>query len=222
MWGRPVEGRNPGDESRISPHARRKRKSPPPEDQLLQTPTKAAGRRSREPRPPVHPKRRKAHPSEEQLLAALARSVGRKARERDLDDPDRHFLLSLLPHFRRLPDDVKLEVQGEFINTLKRFRREAAFDSRLSPPTHFLPGLPPQTFPLSNAGPSSTEPQQNLASATHCPRANPQPSKSAGAPVASQPQSTRTLSPSPESPAASEVASPRSDGSSICDDYFPH
>lgn len=221
----PAEGKGAEDQDQSSPPPPLqdgKRKPPASEEQLPQTSSaQTAKRRAREPPPlSARQKRRKTVASEGQLLRALAKSMERKAKGKELDDPDRHFLLSLLPHLKNIPEEVKLSVKGEFINILKRFRQQAAFSGRLYPPNHLCPsGLPSQSFPLQhNTGPSSAEPQQTLIPNIQCSHTNPQHSTSTGAPALTRLQPIRT--PTPDSPAVSEAISPRSDGSSICDDYF--
>ncbi|TGZ38061.1 uncharacterized protein [Temnothorax longispinosus] len=38
------------------------------------------------------------------------------------DDPDRHFLMSLLPHYKTIPEQTKLDVQVDMINLIKRYQ----------------------------------------------------------------------------------------------------
>lgn len=90
---------------------------------------------------PPHLKKRKAAAAKEQvLLQTLARNADKKANP--TADPDKHFLLSLLPHLKSLPDDAKLDVMGEFINILKKYRQHSTLVSQqyFSPQTNFLPG----------------------------------------------------------------------------------
>lgn len=218
----PVEERNTEDENQLPDppppaHQKTKRKTPTSEEQLLfQTMVKN--------------KKRKTPASEEQLLfQTLVKNLERKANEKEPDDPDKHFLLGLLPHFKSLPEDSKLEVKGEIINILKRYKQHATFANRqfLPAPTHFFPGPTSSVIPaphsvpfLYSAGPSSTEPHPILIPNSQHYYTNTQASVSTGKPVTSQPQPVRVDSPYPESAAASQAISPQSDSSSICDDYF--
>lgn len=60
------------------------------------------------------------------LFKTSAKNIEQKAVERkDDDDPDRHFLLSLLPHFKTIPDNMKLDVQMEFLATIQKYKRAA-------------------------------------------------------------------------------------------------
>lgn len=64
---------------------------------------------------------KKTSVSEEQALSqTLARNIEKKKKGTLPDDPDKHFLQSLPPHFKSLPENVKLDVQGEFISILKK------------------------------------------------------------------------------------------------------
>lgn len=151
------------------------------------------------PNPPIHhqKKKKKTSASEEQiLLQTLARNIEKKANVPD--DADRHFLLSLLPHLKSLPENVKLDVMGEFISILKRYNQQAALDNHKfpPPPTNFFPG------------PVSSE--------TMTPHYFPLNTKSSGW-IETQYQPIRTDSVSPESAAGSQAVSPLSDSSSICD-----
>lgn len=74
--------------------------------------------------PDLTTKRKKILASEEQvLLQTLTNSIVKKADAPD--DPDRHFLLSLLPHFKSLPLNAKQEVKKEFVSILNRYRHLA-------------------------------------------------------------------------------------------------
>lgn len=71
-----------------------------------------------------HKRKRGLIDSEEQhLFKTLAKNIETKTSEQEFNDPDRHFLLSLLPHFKSVPDHLKLEVQMEFMSTLKRYKQ---------------------------------------------------------------------------------------------------
>ncbi|XP_063230399.1 uncharacterized protein LOC134535257 [Bacillus rossius redtenbacheri] len=70
---------------------------------------------------PTSLKRKKPSPETEELelLQSLRRNMEKRHAGREEEDSDRHFLLSLLPYFKRLPDDMKLEIQSDFLNTLR-------------------------------------------------------------------------------------------------------
>lgn len=150
----------------------------------------------------VHPKKkkRKTAGSEEQvLLQTLAKNIKKKTNAQD--DPDKHFLLGILPHFKSLPENAKLEVKAEFINILKRYKQYPTLVNQPfpTPATHFFTG-----------------PSSSVSQAPHYFSFNSQPSESLG----TQFQPTRTDSVSPESDAASQAMSSLSDSSSICNEYF--
>lgn len=85
------------------------------EDESSSTPTASQNR------PATCNKRKCASvSSEEQLLFKTLQKLETRTSEKE-NDPDRHFLLSLLPHFKSVPDSLKLDVQMEFLDILKRY-----------------------------------------------------------------------------------------------------
>lgn len=63
-------------------------------------------------------KRKKALLSDEQVLfQALAKKANSP------DDPDKQFLLSLLPDFKCIPESAKLDVKVEIMNILKKYKQ---------------------------------------------------------------------------------------------------
>lgn len=145
-------------------------------------------------------KKRKAPASEEEvLLQTLARSIEKKANASD--DPDKHFLLSLLPHFKNLPKTAKQDAKGEFTSILKRYKQHSALVSQqfLAPSPHFFP-----------------DPTSSRNQAPHYFSPNIHPSYSAG----TQYQLAQIDTVSHESAAALQTVSTKSDTSSICDEYF--
>lgn len=95
-------------------------KTRPHEDEGAEEPTE--GRNAEESQPidrPTHQmKRKKSVLSDEQVLYQVL------AKKADApDDPDKQFLLSLLPDFKCIPESAKLDVKVEFINILKRHKQ---------------------------------------------------------------------------------------------------
>lgn len=86
------------------------------------------------------PKRKKiGSSSEEQRLfqSPVKNMEEKKASEKQADDDsDRHFLLSLLPHFKTLPEDVKMDVQVEFITVLQKYKRTTTTYTTNPPISH--------------------------------------------------------------------------------------
>lgn len=128
--------------------------------------------------------------------------------------------LSLLPHFKSVHEYAELEVQGEFVNTLKRYKQHTALASRQFPPTptRFFPGLTSSVSPamqslplLYSTSPTSPEPWQTLIPIFHQSSQNPQHSASAGSLVLSQLQPMQIESPSPDSTVAKQAISPLCD-----------
>ncbi|XP_076035779.1 uncharacterized protein LOC143021873 isoform X4 [Oratosquilla oratoria] len=139
-------------------------------------------------------KTKKPPPSDEQVLfQALAKKVN------GADDPEKQFLLSLLPDLRSIPERAKLDVKIEFMNVLKRYKQHSTLANQqyFPPPHNFLTG------PSSSA---SHEQHNFLPSAI--------PSQATE--THSQPVSPHTPSPEP----SSQTLSPWSDNSSICDEYY--
>lgn len=67
------------------------------------------------------PKKPKKDPSqEEQLLINLNRILNHTNEE--LFDDNKHFLLSLLPELKKVPEDAKLECRMAIMSTISRFR----------------------------------------------------------------------------------------------------
>lgn len=63
-------------------------------------------------------KRKKSAVSDEQvLLQALAKKANTP------DDPDKHFLLSLLPDLKCVPESLKLDVKVEVMNIFKKYKQ---------------------------------------------------------------------------------------------------
>ncbi|KAL1130498.1 hypothetical protein AAG570_011746 [Ranatra chinensis] len=75
------------------------------------------------PSPPTHPNKRKWRSRDEDHPAQLP-ARGRDRRDNHPDDADKYFLLSLLPHLKTLPEDNRLEAQGEFINILEKYKHQ--------------------------------------------------------------------------------------------------
>ncbi|XP_066141923.1 uncharacterized protein [Euwallacea fornicatus] len=72
-------------------------------------------------------KRKKQSPASDEhqhLIQTLTKFFQQKTDQEEVDDPDKHFLLSLLPYFKGLPDECKLDVQIEFLDTLKRYKQQ--------------------------------------------------------------------------------------------------
>lgn len=154
------------------------------------------------PDPPIPPKKKKKKTpaSDEQLLLqTLARNVEKKANT--ADDPDKHFLLSLLPHFKSLTPNAKLEAMGDFICILKKYIQHPSLVSQqfYHHPSHFF------------SGPASL-----MNQAPHYIPSNTRPSNSVG----TQYQPIHVDCGSPESATRLPSMSPMSDSSSICDEYF--
>lgn len=141
-------------------------------------------------------KRKSTISNDDLLIHNLAKKLEMKTNEPE--DADKFFLLSLLPHLKVIPDDMKLEVQGEFIAVLSRYKQRAALARQqyLPAPTQAFPGPSSATFPQVPSLPNYTRP---LVSPTL------------------QQIETDHIS---TSASASQVASPSSDTSSIYEDYF--
>ncbi|XP_076034842.1 uncharacterized protein LOC143021317 [Oratosquilla oratoria] len=137
-------------------------------------------------------KKKKTPPSDEQVLfQALAKKVSRP------DDPDKQYLLSLLPDLKSIPESAKLDVKLEFMNILKRYKQHPTLtNQQYFPPHNFLPGPSSSVSHVSHNFSPNIMPLQSTA--TH-----------------SQP-----MPPPTPSPATSQALSPCSDNSSICDGYY--
>lgn len=89
---------------------------------------------------------------EQKLFKTLTKHIEVKTREiQEVEDADRYYLLSLLPHYKSLTEDAKLEFQMDVLKSLKKWKMQY-------PPMQIPTGpiLYPHTIPLSN-GLSSTE-----------------------------------------------------------------
>ncbi|XP_005108692.1 uncharacterized protein LOC101863378 [Aplysia californica] len=88
---------------------------------------------------PVHQTRKRkstsssSSSSEDLLLQTLAKNIERKIK--GPEDADRHFLLSLLPHFKSISDNMKLELQGEFLAVLSKYRQRTVSARQQFSPT---------------------------------------------------------------------------------------
>lgn len=82
-------------------------------------------------------KRKKALLSDEQVFfQALAKKANSP------DDPDKQFLLSLLPDFKCIPESAKLDVKVEIMNILKKYKQHPTLaNQQYFPSQHnFFPG----------------------------------------------------------------------------------
>lgn len=53
--------------------------------------------------------------------------------EREMEDEDKLFLLSLVPSFKRLNENQKLDVKMEFLEAIKRVRNVGHFNENFKP-----------------------------------------------------------------------------------------
>lgn len=114
-------------------------KTRPHEKEASEDPTE--GRNTEEESQPLGPsthqkKRKKPLPSDEEVLfQALAKKANAP------DDPEKQFLLSLLPDFKNIPESAKLDVKVEFMNILKRYKQHPTLANQqyFPPPHNFFP-----------------------------------------------------------------------------------
>ncbi|XP_063218697.1 uncharacterized protein LOC134528960 [Bacillus rossius redtenbacheri] len=181
---------------------------------------------------PTSLKRKKPSPETEELelLQSLRRNMEKRHAGREEEDSDRHFLLSLLPYFKRLPDDMKLEVQSDFLNTLRRYNQVSISGHRCPSQTSVYPHSSPSVitgssfvslpYPSSNTSTSGVRNQQFTPTISQSYNYGSH-STSETSQLMSQPQQPlQCHALSPMSPAASSSVSLQSDTSSICEDYF--
>lgn len=173
-------------------------KTRPHEDEGAEDPTerRTAEKESQPSVPSTHQmKRKKPVLSDEQVIfQALAKKANAP------DDPDKQFLLSLLPDFKSISESVKLDVKVEFMKILKRCKQNLTLaNQQYFPPQHnFFPG-----------------PSSSLSHSPHNFSSNIMHSQS----TATQSQPTRPPTPSPAPSATSQAISPWPDCSSISDEY---
>lgn len=121
----------------------------------------------------TRPKRIKTVPlSEEQrLFQRLDQNIAQRMSEKkNDDDPDRHFLLSLLPHFKSLPDNMKLDVQMEFFTTIQKYKKAATATIYPVAPVVSHMASHPLQYPQSQPIPTSSQylhTPQNSSQNTH-------------------------------------------------------
>lgn len=141
------------------------------------------------------------------LIQKIAKNMENKAKETEKDDPDRHFLLSLLPHFKSLREDTKLEVQGQFISILQQYKRRESFSYAASSSSQNIQRNLPHTI-------TSHSQDMPYTMGVHNPYMQH--------PTTSNPEILTELQPvpliSPQSEADSRPGS--TDVESICNDFF--
>ncbi|KAJ8888489.1 hypothetical protein PR048_007980 [Dryococelus australis] len=94
-------------------------------------------------------KRNTVDVEEQQLILALSKNIEKRAVQHcDDNDGDRHFLLSLLPHFKALPDNVKLDVQEVQQCTSTGQLYSSTFNDMY--PQHFSLGITAPHLPLNH------------------------------------------------------------------------
>lgn len=156
--------------------------------------------------------------SEEQLLIqTISKNMEKKSAEKERDDPDRHFLLSLLPHFKNLQENCKLEVQGQFISILQQYKRRETFPYATSSSQNLNRNWLHSPYPFTNATETQFMSYEPVCRPIHGMNTNPymqHPSTSSTELTELQPV---PLS-SPQSEADSQPGS--TDVDSICNDFF--
>lgn len=65
---------------------------------------------------------------EREVLQTIANNLKRK--RGDDNDPDLDFLHSILPHLKKVPDDCKLDLQTDILNTIKKYIPNTNYQSQ--------------------------------------------------------------------------------------------
>ncbi|XP_050299907.1 uncharacterized protein LOC126744879 [Anthonomus grandis grandis] len=95
---------------------------------------------------------------------------GKLMKEKESVDDDKHFLLSLLPFFKKIPIDNKLLVRMELMALLNRHicppphQHHATTFSE--PPSHFQPHVEPPSWYTHSLPPQNSLPQQHQPTST--------------------------------------------------------
>ncbi|XP_037947384.1 mediator of RNA polymerase II transcription subunit 15-like isoform X2 [Teleopsis dalmanni] len=61
---------------------------------------------------------------EEKLLQLIQEAFPKKSKKRKSRDPDKLFLLSLYDEFKRVPEEIRLDVKAELIQVLKKYQKK--------------------------------------------------------------------------------------------------
>lgn len=100
---------------------------------------------------------------EQELLATISQQLKSNTPQSHLEDADRNFLMSLLPHMKQIPDDDKLDAQSELLMVLKRYKprpvQHSGYFTQSRPyPT---PARQPTYIHQSASGYQATSPNQS-------------------------------------------------------------
>ncbi|KAL4714236.1 hypothetical protein ACJJTC_009588 [Scirpophaga incertulas] len=73
---------------------------------------------------------KRAEKSENDILRTLSEKLKRKHDQiSDQHDPDKQFLMSLLPHVKKIDENCKLDFQSEILQLIKRYTRTQSYET---------------------------------------------------------------------------------------------
>lgn len=77
-----------------------------------------------------HQRKRKISEEKEMLDTLVSNMEKRTVVLQESDDADRHFLISLLPHYKMVPEHAKLDLQVDIINLIKKYKSDTRYPNQ--------------------------------------------------------------------------------------------
>ncbi|XP_060806025.1 uncharacterized protein LOC132902958 [Amyelois transitella] len=72
---------------------------------------------------------KRAEKTENEILRTLSENLKRKHDQSDQNDPDKQFLMSLLPHVKKIDENCKLDFQSEILQLIRKYTHNQNYET---------------------------------------------------------------------------------------------